>query len=247
MSTWNIKFTNNSGIAIYAHSPSPASGIDVTTSTIPDGSINLPIATVSAPYGWINLGKDPSENAYQIYFECTSYLAKFGHYAANRTQSNPDPLPFSATTVGSGIYPGTTNFNYTFNGKKIEHTLRLNEQQIWEHELTETWAALAQHTCTLDIDQETTGVVLKISNNCGSNFFLFVKQAPDGNPSWDSMVRNGASWKHEFAVNMVANATWEFNITGTYGDLSGSGPGLPPLGPIKPLPDPTFKIKRKGS
>jgi hypothetical protein len=65
----------------------------------------------SDSWGWIDLGTNPGEKSYQIYFERhhSTMYAFFGYYDASRSQENGNPSPFpdgvaSAVVVGDDIH-----------------------------------------------------------------------------------------------------------------------------------------------
>lgn len=255
--TRTIYFTNNSGIELHANG-FRGDNITVTQSVIPSSASDLAIATWTtrdgpedADWGWIDLyrGASDTDPVYQIYFEHKQQTINWcfiGHYDSSRSESTSNPTRFSDGVGWASFVDG--NYCYTFKGKPIEHRWQLNGAQVWQHWGT-AWTDLSEHTCVLNIDQETTRVKLSIANNCGKDFWLNVTQ--DDKPVWpETKVPKDTIWEGEFVVSTAAGQTSEFEVKGYY------DPPDPPDQPTRsPLPalyrkardevdDPTFKIKR---
>lgn len=265
MTNYKLNLTNKSRVCLYAFEATPIGETEVTLTSdvveIPAGQ-TVQIASFDPPHtdswGWISIGLGDQDRAYQVYCERTydgyNSYAQFGYYDASNTEpkSNNSPFPDGVSVCSLG----SDSYEYTFNGEMVPYELALGpypggDAHVWQFydALTHKWVPLLgviasppsqpQTSCGIVIDGVMTTVELTIRNSTGQPFIVNVVQ--DGTPLWSGTVLVSVAILVD--LQLVSGASSVLEITGQYSD----GRPIPGLNTSGSLPDPTFKITRKGS
>lgn len=135
----------------------------------------------------------------------------------------------------------------------VHHYLRL-WQSVWQHSPDDSrWQDVTDEMVELRIEADVEWVTLSIRNLSGRRFHDLTIEGSAGNGyRWDDGVEPGAEVEHGWDVrSLQARQSWEWSVTGHFdGDIPLPPmirPRLPRLTELPELPDPSFKITRKGS
>jgi hypothetical protein len=265
MTNYQLNLTNKSRVRLYAFEATPTGKTEVTLTSdvieIPAGQ-TVQIASFDPPHtdswGWVSIGLANRDRAYQVYCERTydgydSY-AFFGYYNEDNTEADSNKSPFPDGVSVCSL--GSDSYEYTFNGKTVPYELALGpypggDDYVWQFYDAgkQQWLPLLgvivqppaqpQTSCGLVIDGVTTTVELTIRNSTGQPFTVSIAQ--DGTVIWSGPVNESVTMLVD--LQLVSGASSVLEITGQYSD----GRPIPGLNTSGSLPDPTFKITRKGS